>query len=103
MAFMRIRSPSNAPPVFCFVGSTERIATRLSGNSFKKRRISSSVKEDLPAPPVPVIPRIGVPFERFRASSNIFLVSSSAFDSAAVIKFAKISGVSGVTNANFSK
>ena len=36
------------------------IASRLSLKSIKKRRTNSSTKEDLPAPPVPVIPNTGV-------------------------------------------
>jgi len=32
----------------------------LSSKSTKKRRTNSSTKEDLPAPPVPVIPKTGV-------------------------------------------
>ena len=58
--FIRMRSPSKAPPVFRFVGSTETIAIFLSLKSIRKRRTSSSTNEDFPAPPVPVIPRTGV-------------------------------------------
>ncbi len=57
--FMRMRSPSKAPPVRWRVGSTERMAMSLSGKSRRKRRTSSSVRELLPAPPVPVMPRTG--------------------------------------------
>ncbi len=60
MAFIRIRSPSKAPPVFLFEGSTETTAKRFSGKSKRKRRTNSSTIELFPAPPVPVIPRIGV-------------------------------------------
>ncbi len=35
----------------------------ISGSSARKRRTSSSVSEDLPAPPVPVAPRTGAGFE----------------------------------------
>ena len=59
MLFIRIRSPSKAPPVFFLEGSTETTATVLSGNSCRKRRTISSVIEDFPAPPVPVMPRTG--------------------------------------------
>ena len=60
MAFIRILSPSNAPPVFLFDGSTEIKPIVFSGKSIKKRRTNSSTKEDFPEPPVPVIPRTGV-------------------------------------------
>ena len=60
MAFMRIRSPSSAPPPLRRVGSMESTAMRsLSSWSSRKRRTSSSVSEDLPAPPVPVMPSTG--------------------------------------------
>ena len=92
MAFMRMRSPRSAPPVFCFVGSIDRIAIFLSGSSVRKRRINSSVRELFPAPPVPVIPRTGVffdfsrtafiksPVSRFRvcASSAVVMMLASA-------------------------
>ena len=70
MAFIRIRSPSKAPPVFCFVGSIDRIATLFSGSSWRNLRINSSVSELFPAPPVPVIPRTGVFLESVRAFST---------------------------------
>ncbi len=57
MAFIRIRSPSNAPPVFLLEGSTEITPIYLSGKSIRKRRTNSSTSEDFPAPPVPVIPK----------------------------------------------
>ena len=60
MAFIRILSPSKAPPVFLLDGSTEINPIVFSGKSIKKRRTNSSTKEDFPAPPVPVIPRTGV-------------------------------------------
>src|SRR5690554_7623467 len=49
--FMRILSPSNAPPVFLLEGSTETTAIRLSSKSERKRRTNSSTKDDFPAPP----------------------------------------------------
>ncbi len=55
----RIRSPRRAPPVRRLVGSTEMMAMVISGSSARKRRTSSSVSDDLPAPPVPVVPRTG--------------------------------------------
>ena len=65
--FIRILSPSNAPPVLLLDGSTETIAMSFLGKSAKNLRTSSSTKDDLPAPPVPVIPKIGV--DRFFAAS----------------------------------
>ena len=43
-------------------GSTESTATLLSSKSRRKRRTNSSVRQLLPAPPVPVIPRMGCAF-----------------------------------------
>ena len=60
MAFIRILSPNNAPPVLRLEGSTEIKPIVFSGKSIKKRRTNSSTKEDLPAPPVPVIPKTGI-------------------------------------------
>ena len=58
--FIRIRSPSSAPPPRRRLGSTARTAIRsLSSWSRRKRRTSSSVSEDLPDPPVPVMPSTG--------------------------------------------
>jgi hypothetical protein len=59
MAFMRMRSPNKAPPVLRLDGSTETMAIVLFSKSSQKRRTSSSTNEDFPAPPVPVMPRIG--------------------------------------------
>ena len=58
--FMRMRSPSSAPPVRRRVGSTETTAMRICGKLARKRLSSSSVTLDLPAPPVPVMPMTGV-------------------------------------------
>ena len=58
MEFIRIRSPNNAPPVLRLDGSTEMMAIFLSVSA-KKRRTSSSISDDFPAPPVPVIPITG--------------------------------------------
>ena len=60
MAFMRILSPNKAPPVLRLLGSTEIMPSVLVGKSIKKRRTNSSTNDDLPAPPVPVIPNTGV-------------------------------------------
>ena len=57
--FIRIRSPSNAPPVLFLLGSTLKTAAFFSGNCCRKRNNSSSTKELLPAPPGPVTPMIG--------------------------------------------
>ena len=75
MEFMRILSPKRAPPVFFLEGSTEIIAIFFSGFERKKRRTISSVKEDFPAPPVPVIPMIGI-LESLAFSSIAFTKSS---------------------------
>ena len=58
--FMRMRSPSSAPPVRRRVGSTLITAMCIFGKLARKRLSSSSVTEDLPAPPVPVMPMTGV-------------------------------------------
>ena len=60
IAFIRIRSPKRAPPVFLLDGSTEINPMVFSGKSIKKRRTNSSTKDDFPAPPVPVIPSTGI-------------------------------------------
>ena len=63
------------------------IAMFLSLKSTVKRRTNSSTKDDLPAPPVPVIPKTGV-----EEASESFLISgcnlanSSGLFSAAEIK-----------------
>ena len=60
MLFIRIRSPSSAPPPRRRLGSIASTATRtLSAVSMRSRRTSSSVSEDLPEPPVPVMPSTG--------------------------------------------
>ena len=67
IAFMRMRSPSSAPPVFRRDGSTASTAMfSRSPWSSRKRRTSSSVSELFPAPPVPVMPSVGI--ERSSAS-----------------------------------
>ena len=57
--FIRIRSPSSAPPVFSLVGSVARRATLVPGLSLWIRSMISSMSELFPAPPVPVIPTTG--------------------------------------------
>ena len=86
MAFMRILSPKSAPPVLRFEGSTEIIANRLLLKSIKKRRTNSSTKDDLPAPPVPVIPNTGV----FDWSANFLIVINSSLDSSGKFSAAEI-------------
>ena len=86
IAFIRILSPKSAPPVLRFEGSTEMIASRLSLKSIKKRRTNSSTKEDLPAPPVPVIPNTGV----FDWSTNFLIAFNSFSDSFGKFSLAEI-------------
>ena len=71
IAFIRMRSPSSAPPDLRRDGSIEMIAI-LSRScwSRRKRRTSSSVSELLPAPPVPVTPSVGACRLRRGASSS---------------------------------
>ena len=69
-AFIRIRSPSSAPPPRRRVGSTASTAIRsLSSWSSRNRRISSSVRELLPDPPVPVMPSTGTRRRGVRSTS----------------------------------
>ena len=65
-AFMRMRSPSSAPPERLRVGSIATTATRRSGKKRTMRFRISSVSEDLPAPPVPVMPTTGGRFSVLR-------------------------------------
>ena len=71
-AFIRMRSPSSAPPVFFRVGSIASTAMRVDLSRSNSRITSSSVRLDFPAPPVPVIPTMN-PF--------LGLVSTSVFNS----------------------
>ena len=57
--FIRILSPRSAPPVRLRVGSVARSAIFLPGLSRWTRSMISSVRLDLPAPPVPVRPTTG--------------------------------------------
>jgi hypothetical protein len=89
IAFMRMRSPSRAPPLLRRDGSIEITATRgVSFWSSRRRRISSSVRDDLPAPPVPVMPSTGT----LRAAADFLTAAisgASAFSfSSAVISCA---------------
>ena len=56
--FIRIRSPNSEPPVLRFEGSTQTTPNFLLGNAFKNLCDNSSISDDLPAPPVPVMPKI---------------------------------------------
>jgi len=79
MAFMRMRSPNSAPPLLRREGSMEITATRrLSSWSRRRRRMSSSVSEDLPAPPVPVMPSTGT-FFVLACSRKALTMALSAF------------------------
>ena len=61
MLFIRMRSPRSAPPPRRRVGSIAKTAMRnLSWLSRRIRRTNSSVSDDLPEPPVPVMPSTGV-------------------------------------------
>ena len=73
--FIRMRSPSSAPPVRRRVGSTATSAIERSGNHCSSRETSSSVTVLLPAPPVPVMPTSGTPAP---ATSQAACVASSA-------------------------
>ncbi len=78
IAFIRMRSPSSAPPPRRRVGSMAITARRsLSAWSRRKRRSSSSVSDDLPEPPVPVMPSTGT-VRSLRRSSSVRLVSPSS-------------------------
>ena len=57
--FIRILSPRSAPPVRFRVGAVASSATLLPGLSRWILSMISSVKLDLPAPPVPVRPTTG--------------------------------------------
>ena len=72
VAFIRMRSPSNAPPVLRRDGSTASTAMRsVSRRSRRSRRTSSSVRDDLPDPPVPVMPTTGGEVTRSRAIADL--------------------------------
>ncbi|GBE24613.1 hypothetical protein BMS3Bbin02_00888 [bacterium BMS3Bbin02] len=90
-----MRSPSSAPPVRRFEGSTESTATVLVVYAARNRRTSSSTSDDFPAPPVPVMPSTGA----WDASARVFTSSYMARNvvgwfSAALMTRAVIVGVS---------
>ena len=88
IAFMRIRSPSRAPPVLRFEGSTLTKPTLSSGKWRSTRRTNSSTIELLPAPPVPVMPKTGAWLLAARASTSARIVSytSGAFSAAEIMR-----------------
>ena len=88
MAFILIRSPNNAPPVFLFEGSTEISPMVLVGKSIKNLRTNSSTKLDFPDPPVPVIPKTGVVEFLFFLwiSDKVFLEVSGKFSADEIIR-----------------
>ncbi len=93
MAFMRMRSPSSAPPALRRVGSTATTAMRsLSSWSSRKRRISSSVSDDLPEPPVPVMPSTGATLAAAAVAISVAQASGRAPASMAVMTRASTPG-----------
>ena len=87
MEFIRILSPSKAPPVLRFDGSTETRAILLSGKSDRNLLTSSSTIEDFPEPPVPVMPNTGTSGSLLYVAANSLENASASF-SAAVIDLA---------------
>ena len=86
IAFMRMRSPSSAPPDLRRDGSMEMIAIFSASRwSMRKRRTSSSVSELLPAPPVPVMPSVGTLDLAAAASSSARSACGAASASSAVM------------------
>ncbi len=91
MAFMRMRSPSSAPPLLRRDGSMEMTAMRRRSRwSSRMRRISSSVREDLPAPPVPVMPMTGVLMSLAAACTSATRSGGRPWFSSAVISWASL-------------
>ncbi len=89
MAFMRMRSPSSAPPDLRRLGSMEISATRSASSwSSRRRRISSSVRLDLPAPPVPVMPSTGALLWAAAACTALSRAASAWLFSSAVMSCA---------------
>ena len=90
IAFMRMRSPRSAPPLFRRDGSMLMTAIcSASCWSRRRRRISSSVRLDLPAPPVPVMPMTGVFAALAAARSSSRSAGAAAPLSSAVIRRAR--------------
>ena len=92
--FIRILSPKRAPPVLLFEGSTDTIAIFLSLKSIKNLLTNSSTKEDLPAPPVPVIPNTGASM----ASAILCTSAKSSADSSGKFSAADINLAMAVTS-----
>ncbi len=88
IAFILIRSPNKAPPVFRLEGSTEISPIVLFGKSIKNLLTNSSTKLDFPEPPVPVIPKTGVvEFLFFLWISNkVFFEISGKFSADEIIR-----------------
>ena len=79
---MRIRSPNRAPPVRFRVGSMLKTAMRWSVRSARNRRTSSSVSDDFPAPPVPVMPTTRLDDDGDESSSEAMSVGTSEGEAA---------------------
>ena len=95
MAFIRMRSPKRAPPVLRLEGSTDTTATRgptLGSDGspvwVTNLRMTSSTSDDLPAPPVPVMPRTGAFWPRCFAPSalRVWMSSSKSWGSFSAIE-----------------
>ncbi len=86
MAFMRMRSPSSAPPLFLREGSMEMTAIESASSwSSRRRRTISSVRLDFPAPPVPVMPSVGTFFAAAVASIALRSAGSALPSSSTVM------------------
>ena len=91
IAFMRIRSPSSAPPLLRRLGSMLMMAMRRRSLwSKRRRRINSSVSEDLPAPPVPVMPSTGIFCSAARRLTSATNAASAWLFSSAVMSCARL-------------
>ncbi|MCY1533136.1 hypothetical protein D9M68_684490 [compost metagenome] len=103
IAFIRMRSPSRAPPVFRLEGSTEIIASVLSFTSMRKRRTSSSTRDDFPAPPVPVMPNTGalLPEVSFLSSSTKDWVPSGSFSATVIAEAIPLISFAGMACNSF--
>ncbi|MEY3273781.1 MAG: hypothetical protein RLZZ341_2687 [Pseudomonadota bacterium] len=90
VAFMRMRSPSSAPPLLRREGSMLTTATRSASPWSRRRRLmSSSVRLDLPAPPVPVMPSTGMRVPDAAACSAAWKAGSARPFSRAVMAWAR--------------
>ncbi len=90
MAFIRMRSPSRAPPVRLRDGSIEiRPIFTVSPWSRRKRRTISSVSDDLPAPPVPVMPSTGTSSSAAALSTGSLSAGAAPFSSSVMTRASK--------------